>query len=97
MVSIAECLFFVLDKSSPVGGSSSPPINDPRDPRTSTSTTFLAPILASMFLEVVLSLNANASDDFQNIQWTFWELAKVQYYTFSFLLSFASFCFLLLF
>jgi hypothetical protein len=77
MLSISECLFFVLDQSAPVGGPASPSM-DIRDLGSCSSTTFLAPILASMFLDVVLSLNANASDDFQNIQWAFWELAKVR-------------------
>jgi hypothetical protein len=76
MLSIAECLFFVLDQqSAPVGGTTSP-VGDTLELGSCSSTTFLAPILASMFLDVVLSLNANASDDLQNIQWAFWELAK---------------------
>lgn len=78
IVSLAECLFFVLDQSSSsVGGTTSPSVGDTRELGSCSSITYLAPILASMFLDVVLSLNANASEDLQNIQWAFWELAKV--------------------
>lgn len=105
MLSTAECLFFVLDQSTPtgngaggnsargngnstIGGSGSISSHtgggggggtDRRDhgPGPSSSITPLAPILAAVFLDIVLSYSTNTSDDFQNIQWTFWELAKV--------------------
>ena len=104
MLSTAECLFFVLDQSTPtgngtsnsargngnstIGGSGSMSSHtgagtgggtDRRDsaPALPSSVTPLAPILAAVFLDIVLSYSTNTSEDFQNIQWTFWELAKV--------------------
>ena len=109
MLSTAECLFFVLDQSTPTGTGTGTPSNnngngtisggnstigrsgsmssytgvDRRDsgpgfPSPSSSVTPLAPILAAVFLDIMLSYSTNTSEDFQNIQWTFWELAKVR-------------------
>ena len=107
MLSTAECLFFVLDHSTPLGGGGgggggggTANTNGAGDasavagsghhpgtgagaeckdlvPGAPSSITPLAPILAAMFLDIVLSYSTNTSEDFQNIQWTFWELAKV--------------------
>ena len=53
MVSIAECLLFVLDQCNPTGSASGTPTgNTARDPMLSSPVTHLAPVLAGLFLEV---------------------------------------------
>ena len=79
MVSIAECLLFVLDQCNPTGSASGTPTgNTARDPMLSSPVTHLAPVLAGLFLEVALSFGVNTLENFQNIHWIFWELAKVR-------------------
>ena len=89
MVSIGECLLFVLDQSSPTpespmsqtgtgtGGTNTPGGGISQDPQSSSPVTHLAPVLAGMFLEIALSFGANTEESFQCLHWIFWELAKV--------------------
>ena len=93
MITIGECLLFVLDQSSPIpespisqtgtgtgtgtGGTSTPGGGISQDPQSSSPVTHLAPVLAGMFLEIALSFGANTADSFQCLHWIFWELAKV--------------------
>ena len=75
---IAESLFFVLDHSLPLGVPLTPKGTESRSTGTFSRVTSLAPALAGMFLDVLLSHSTNASEDLHRIQWTFWELAKVE-------------------
>lgn len=74
---IAESLFFVLDHSLPLSVPLTPKGTESRSTGTFSCVTSLAPALAGMFLDVLLSHSTNASEDLHRIQWTFWELAKV--------------------
>lgn len=82
---IAESLFFVLDHSLPVSAPVTSPATELKTAGTFCCVTSLAPALAGMFLDVLLSHNSNGPEDLHRIQWTFWELAKVRlcvcYYT----------------